>query len=114
MNLKYFFLCKYYTLKFVYVVVPPVVEALFCNILKIICHINFKCGSINFHKKGKQLARHQHQNIVSFILNIFTIFIYCFYCQLYTCNYQQEKLPKIKKISRNNWRGIFLSVIVNT
>ena len=38
-------------------------KLLLCDILKMISHNNFKCGSITFHKKKKQLAKYQQLGI---------------------------------------------------
>ena len=44
-----FFLYTYFIIKFVYVMAPSMVtEAAFCDILSMICCIDFKCGSINW------------------------------------------------------------------
>ena len=48
----------------VYMVVPSIVaETVFLCYLKITCHIDFKCSSINFQKERKQPAKHKHLGI---------------------------------------------------
>ena len=60
-NVKYFSFIHILHNK-VYVVVPPVVfeVAFFGDILRVISHIDFKCSSINFHKKRKQESKNQY------------------------------------------------------
>lgn len=36
---------------------------LFRDILRIICHVDFEYGSINFHEQSKQLVKCQHMAI---------------------------------------------------
>ena len=56
-----FFPHTFSTITLVYVLVPSiVVETLFRDILRIICHIGFKCGSVNLHKQKKQPTKYQH------------------------------------------------------
>ena len=73
-NLKYFSSIKYYKLKFVYVVVVPSIvknqlslKLLFSDILRMICHTVFTCGSIKFLRQRKQPTKYQDLGIVSLI-----------------------------------------------
>ena len=48
-------------IKFARVVVRSIVaESVFCGTLRIICHINFKRDSINFHNQRRQPVKYQH------------------------------------------------------
>ena len=38
-------------------------KLLFCDILRMICYIEFKCGSINFHKLRTQPKKYQYLGI---------------------------------------------------
>ena len=58
---------------FVYVLVPltpPYLSSklIFCYILRIFCHIDFKCGSIDFHKKT-QPAKYQYLSMANLKIN---------------------------------------------
>ena len=61
MNLKYF--------STTYVLLDKIcdgnlpLELLFRDILRMICHIGFKCGTIPFHKCRKWSAKYQHLTI---------------------------------------------------
>ena len=73
-NVKYFSSITYCKLKFVYVVVVPSIvksqlslKLLFCDILRIICHIDFTCRSINFLRQRKQQTKYQKLGVVSLI-----------------------------------------------
>ena len=83
--------CTYCAVEVVYVMVSSiVVEIVFCDILRMICYIDFKCSSINFHKQRKEPARYQylcighltfktyiHDNgTVEFNLNLIWIFMW--------------------------------------
>ena len=42
----------------------------FCYILRILCRIDFECGSISFHKPRKQPTDNQHLSIVPLIFTM--------------------------------------------
>ena len=44
--------------------------------LRMICYIDFKCSTINFHEQWKHLTKHQHLGIAR--LNIFKYFLFLF------------------------------------
>ena len=63
-KVKYFPFIRVLRNKFVYVVVLSIVtETFFGDILRITCHNDFKCSSINFHKQMKQSAKYQDLGI---------------------------------------------------
>ena len=73
-NVKYFSSITYCKLKFVYVVVVPSIvksqlslKLPFCDILRMICHIDFTCRSINFLRQRKQQTKYQKLGVVSLI-----------------------------------------------
>ena len=54
-------------------------KVLFRDILRMICHIDFKYGSFNFHQQRKQPAKYQHLSIAplnnkkKYTVNLFLI-----------------------------------------
>ena len=50
---------------------PPYLSSklIFCYILRIFCHIDFKCGSIDFHKKKTQPAKYQYLSMANLKIN---------------------------------------------
>ena len=46
---------------------PSSLKLLFCDILRMICHTDLQCGSINFHKQRKQPEEHQYLETGPFV-----------------------------------------------
>ena len=68
-NLKYFSFIYILHKKVDVVVQPAVFEvAFFCDVLRVISHIDFKCDRIHFHNQRKQQAKYQHLDSDSLIM----------------------------------------------
>ena len=52
------------------VVMPIAAETIFRNVLRMICHTDFKCSSNNFHKERKQPTKYQHLDVTPLNLNL--------------------------------------------
>ena len=63
-NVKYFSSKSIWAITCVYAVILPfALKLLVHDVLRIICHFEFKRSSISFHKRRKQPVKYQHQSI---------------------------------------------------
>ena len=110
-NMKYFSSIYLLRNKVGYVVYRKFLLKLFCDILKMNFHIDFKWGSINFHKQRKRLAKYQLLGIapVSLILVVLEIL-----CNRYIVNDRSvnlfANLTSFDNTSKGNiWKPVFLT-----